>query len=100
MPLDFLKAVRPVVRHHHERYDGRGYPDRLKKNKIPFLSRILACADSFDAMTSDRPYRVRKLSPEEACAEIKNNSGSQFDPYIARIFIKTIQSHNYRQFPG
>jgi putative nucleotidyltransferase with HDIG domain len=100
MPLDFLKAVRPVVRHHHERYDGRGYPDRLKKNKIPFLSRILACADSFDAMTSDRPYRVRKLSSEEACAEIKNNSGSQFDPYIARIFIKTIQSHNYRQFPS
>ena len=99
-PLDFLKPVRPVVRHHHEKYDGTGYPDRLKKKKIPFLSRILACADAFDAMTSDRPYRLRKFTVDEACVEIKNNSGSQFDPHIARTFIETIQSHNYRQFPG
>jgi HD-GYP domain-containing protein (c-di-GMP phosphodiesterase class II) len=95
-PLDFLKPVRPVVRHHHEWYDGSGYPDRLKRRKIPLLSRILACADAFDAMTSDRPYRLRKLSVEEACAEIRNNSGTQFDPVIARIFIKTIQTQNYR----
>ncbi len=99
-PLDFLRPVRPVVRHHHEKYDGTGYPDRLKKKKIPFLSRILACADAFDAMTSDRPYRLRKLTVEEACDEIKNNVGSQFDPHVARTFIKTIQSHNYRQFPS
>jgi len=99
-PLEFLKPVRPVVRHHHERYDGGGYPDRLKRNRIPLLSRILACADAFDAMTSDRPYRAKKLTFAEACAEIQNNSGTQFDPYIASVFIKTIQSHDYRQFPG
>jgi len=91
-PLDFLKPVRPIVRHHHERYDGRGYPDRLKKKEIPLLSRIIACADAFDAMTSDRPYRIRKLTLEEALDEIRNNSGTQFDPCIAHIFIKTIQS--------
>ncbi len=97
-PLDFLKPVRPVVRNHHEWYDGSGYPDRLKKKRIPLLSRILACADAFDAMTSARPYRMKKMTAQEACEEIKNNSGSQFDPYIARIFIKTIQTHNYRRF--
>jgi len=91
-PLEFLKPVIPIVRHHHERYDGTGYPDRLKKEKIPFLSRILACADAFDAMTSDRPYRIRKLTVREALKEIRNNSGSQFDPHIAHIFIRTIQS--------
>jgi len=91
-PLEFLKPVRPIVRHHHERYDGRGYPDRLKKKEIPLLSRILACADAFDAMTSDRPYRIRKLTLEEALDEIRSNSGTQFDPCIARIFIRTIQS--------
>jgi len=91
-PLDFLKPVRPIVRHHHERYDGRGYPDRLKKKEIPLLSRILACADAFDAMTSDRPYRIRKLTLQEALDEIRNNSGTQFDPCIAHIFIRTIQS--------
>jgi putative nucleotidyltransferase with HDIG domain len=99
-PLEFLKPVRSIVRHHHERYDGNGYPDRLKNKKIPFLSRILACADAFDAMTSERPYRVRKMTLDEACAEIRNNCGSQFDPYIAHIFIKTVQTHDYREFPG
>lgn len=92
MPLEFLKPVIPIVRHHHERYDGMGYPDRLNKNKIPLLSRILTCADAFDAMTSDRPYRIRKLTTEEALNEIKDNAGSQFDPRIARLFIKAIRS--------
>jgi PAS domain S-box-containing protein len=91
-PLEFLKPALPAVRHHHERFDGTGYPDGLHKEKIPVLARILACADSFDAMTSNRPYRSRKLSVEEAIAEIKNNSGSQFDPQIAHSFIQLIRS--------
>jgi HD-GYP domain-containing protein (c-di-GMP phosphodiesterase class II) len=93
-PLEFLRPALPAVRHHHERYDGTGYPDGLQKERIPVLARILACADSFDAMTSDRPYRNRKLTVEEALAEIKNNSGSQFDPHIAHSFIHLISSQN------
>jgi PAS domain S-box-containing protein len=89
-PLDFLSPAIPIVRHHHERYDGTGYPDGLGREKIPLLSRILACADAFDAMTQDRPYRRRKLTIEEALTEIKNNAGSQFDPSIAHLFIKVI----------
>ncbi len=91
-PLEFLRPSIPAVRHHHERYDGTGYPDGLAKNNIPLMARIIACADAFDAMTSERPYRRRRLSIDEAIAEIKNNFGSQFDPDIARIFIKTIQT--------
>ncbi|MFA4842546.1 MAG: HD-GYP domain-containing protein [Candidatus Omnitrophota bacterium] len=93
-PLEFLKPALPIVRHHHEHYDGTGYPDRLQRERIPVLARILACADSFDAMTSDRPYRNQKLTVEEALAEIKNNSGSQFDPHIANSFIRSIRSQN------
>lgn len=90
-PLEFLKSALPAVRHHHERYDGTGYPDGLDKEKIPLMARILACADAFDAMTSDRPYRRMKFTTEEAITEIKNNSGSQFDPHIASLFIKLLR---------
>jgi len=92
-PLEFLNPAIPIVRHHHERYDGTGYPDGLEKDDIPLLSRILACADSFDAMTSERPYRRRKLNIEQAIMEIKNNFGSQFDPRIAQRFIRTLRAH-------
>jgi len=91
-PLEFLQPALSVIQHHHERFDGTGYPDGLEKDKIPLMARILACADAFDAMTSDRPYRRRKLTVEEALTEIKNNTGSQFDPYIARLFIQIIRS--------
>lgn len=91
-PLEFLRPAIPIVRHHHERYDGTGYPDGLEKDKIPLMARILACADAFDAMTSDRPYRSRRLTVEEALTEIKNNAGSQFDPHIAHLFIQIIRS--------
>lgn len=91
-PLEFLKSAIPIVRHHHERYDGTGYPDGLEKDKIPVMAKIIACADSFDAMTSERPYRSNKMSAEEALFEIKNNSGSQFDPGLAELFIKIIRS--------
>ncbi|HOU35994.1 MAG TPA: HD-GYP domain-containing protein, partial [Candidatus Omnitrophota bacterium] len=89
-PLEFLKQVIPIVRHHHERYDGAGYPDRLKGARIPLLARILACADSYDAMTSDRPYK-QKLSFQQAVREIRRNAGKQFDPAIAALFVKLLK---------
>jgi HD-GYP domain-containing protein (c-di-GMP phosphodiesterase class II) len=93
-PLEFLRPAIPIVRHHHERYDGMGYPDGLEKESIPLLARILACADVFDALTSDRPYRREKLTVEEALVEIRNSAGSQFDPHIAHLFIKIIRSQH------
>ncbi|HEY3921845.1 MAG TPA: HD domain-containing phosphohydrolase [Gaiellaceae bacterium] len=74
-----------VVRSHHERYDGRGYPDRLSGNGIPLAARIFAVADALDAMTSDRPYR-RAGSWREAAAEIARESGGQFDPQVVSAF--------------
>lgn len=91
-PLKFLEQGIPYVRHHHERYDGEGYPDGLKKEQIPLAARILTCTDAFDAMTSNRPYRYRSLSPEEAIGELRLNSGRQFDPAIVNIFIKILNS--------
>ena len=78
-----------IIRHHHERYDGRGYPAGLKGNKIPHLSRIITLADSFDAMTSDRPYR-EGMSIEKALEEIKRCKNSQFDPELADLFINNV----------
>ena len=74
------------ILHHHERYDGTGYPQGLKGKQIPFFSRIIAIADAYDAMTSERPYR-HTLKHEEAIEEIKANYGTQFDPEIAKKFI-------------
>lgn len=86
-PVAFLAPIRPTVRHHHERFDGRGYPDGLKGENIPYLSRIIAVADTYDAMTSERPYRPA-LSTELALAEIKRCSGTQFDPEIVKAFLE------------
>jgi len=85
----FLKKGLPIIRHHHERYDGKGYPDGLKGEKIPLLARIIAVADAFDAMTSDRPYR-KAFSPQEAIEKLKENAGTQFDPQIVKIFIDAL----------
>jgi len=85
-----LRPAIPIIRNHHERWDGTGYPDRLEKLDIPYLARIVAVADAFDAMTSDRPYHIGKRgrSPEEAFAEVEKQSGRQFDPDCARAFLE------------
>ena len=84
--MDFFKDIKGIVRHHHERYDGKGYPDGLKGDDIPIEACILAIADSYDAMTSDRPYR-KALEKEVALEEIKNNAGTQFHPKLALAFV-------------
>jgi putative nucleotidyltransferase with HDIG domain len=84
--IDFLKDVRLQMKHHHEKYDGTGYPDRLKGEDIPLGSRIIAVADTYDAMTSTRSYR-EGLKHEVAVAEIKRCSGTQFDPQIVEAFL-------------
>lgn len=83
---------------HHERWDGAGYPKGLKGEAIPKGARIIALADSYDAMTSERPYR-EPLSEEEVIAEIQNNAGSQFDPEIARVFVEKVleKQWDYKQ---
>lgn len=90
-PLTFLREGISLVKHHHERFDGAGYPDGLKADRIPVTARILACADAYDAMTSDRPYRSR-LTKEQAVEELRNNSGTQFDPRVTDVFLKSLES--------
>lgn len=88
-PMDSDKRVSTiskVIKHHHERYDGKGYPDGLKGKEIPHLSRIIAVADAYDAMTSDRSYR-KEIASSLAIEEIRKNSGTQFDPILAEKFI-------------
>ena len=89
-PLSFLKEAVPIVYHHHERYDGRGYPKGLKGEEIPLGARILAVADSYDAMSSDRPYRKR-LSEEECITELKESAGKQLDPRIVEAFLRVLE---------
>src|SRR5713101_3022716 len=85
--IPFLEDVARIVRHHHERWDGMGYPDGLSGKAIPTGARIFAVADSFDAMTSDRPYR-RSLLIDAARAEIDRCSGTQFDPSVVTAFLR------------
>jgi putative nucleotidyltransferase with HDIG domain len=89
--IEFLKNVCEIIKHHHERYDGRGYPDGLAGSEIPLGSRIICVADSFDAITSQRPYR-RPLTFQEAVDEVVRCSGSQFDPEIVDAFLKLRKS--------
>jgi len=89
--VPFLQHVVPVVRHHHERWDGQGYPDGLTGTDIPWLARVLAVADAFDAMTSDRPYR-RAMTMADARQEIIRSRGIQFDPEVADAFIRAIDT--------
>src|SRR3712207_6116878 len=83
-----MRDIRPIVRSHHERWDGRGYPDGLSAEAIPLLARVVAVADSFDAMTTKRPYNVGHVkTPEQAFVEVEKCSGAQFDPKCAQAFL-------------
>ncbi|MFH1760269.1 MAG: HD domain-containing phosphohydrolase, partial [bacterium] len=85
-PLEDLKESSEVIRHHHERVDGKGYPSGFNREQMPVRSRIIAVADSYDAMTSDRPYR-KALSIETALAELEKNKDTQFDSEAVDAFI-------------
>jgi hypothetical protein len=87
--VDFLRVALPVVRHHHERWDGGGYPDKLRGEEIPLAARIVAVCDAYDAMTSDRPYRSA-LSISQACRELLQKSGTQFDPRCAAMLVEVV----------
>jgi diguanylate cyclase (GGDEF)-like protein len=84
-----MDAVLPWIRHHHERWDGEGYPDGLRAVTIPLEARILSVCDAWDAMTSDRPYRSA-LTKREAAAELAANMGTQFDPAVVEVFLRTV----------
>ncbi len=90
--VDRLEAYKPsvaIIRHHHERWDGSGYPDKLAGEQIPLGSRIIGVADAYDAMTSDRVYRPA-MSTEEALAELQKGAGTQFDPHIVELFHRAL----------
>lgn len=89
-PIQELKEVARDIKHHHERINGKGYPDRLKRDEIPLVSRIIAVADAFEAMTSSRPYRV-KISKKAAVEELKRGCGTQFDETVVEAFIRAYQ---------
>lgn len=92
--VKFLKPGLSLIRHHHERYNGKGYPDRLKGENIPLLARIVTVADAFDAMISDRPYR-KTMNIQEAIEELKRGKGTQFDPKIVDVFCKMLEERNF-----
>ena len=86
-----LREIAPAILHHHERYDGDGYPSRLSGEEIPLEARIICVADSFSAMTAERPYRQR-MSLEEACQELERCAGTQFDPEVVRVFVEEVRA--------
>jgi putative nucleotidyltransferase with HDIG domain len=90
-PLGFMEREQFIIRHHHERMDGKGYPDGLKGEELDLLTRILVVVDSYDAMTSSRNYR-RNLSMDEAIQELQLNAGTQFDPEVVDAFSHSIQN--------
>lgn len=86
-----LSEVASIVRHHHERYDGTGYPDGLKGEAIPFFARILAIVDCYEALVSDRVYR-KGMAKKDALVIIQKNAGSHFDPELVKVFVKAMNS--------
>jgi putative nucleotidyltransferase with HDIG domain len=88
-PVTKLSRELPIIRHHHEWYNGSGYPDRLIGDEIPKLARVLHVADAFEAMTAARPYRMTPLTNEQALAELRKFAGVQFDPVVVDAFVRT-----------
>jgi len=89
---EYFKPAIPIVRHHHEQWNGKGYPDGLKGKKIPTGARILAVADAFDAMSSARPYRDA-INYKKIVEEMKENAGTHFDPEIVEIWLKIMEKY-------
>lgn len=89
--IKFFAPASDIIRHHHERWDGFGYPDRIRGEEIPIGARVLAVADAFDAMTSDRPYR-KALKPDDAIKELQEGAGTQFDPKVVEAFLRIFPS--------
>jgi HD-GYP domain-containing protein (c-di-GMP phosphodiesterase class II) len=86
-PIPQLRGVLPGIRHHHERFDGKGYPDNLKGEEIPMLARIISVADSYDAIVSARAYRPARTR-NFALDEVRQGAGAQFDPQVAQTMLE------------
>ncbi len=89
-PIRFLAHTRPIIRHHHERIDGKGWPDGVDGRNLPLVVRLVSVTDAFDAMTSMRPYR-QPLTYDRICDEMTENSGTQFDPDVVEVMLKLIR---------
>jgi putative methionine-R-sulfoxide reductase with GAF domain len=98
-PLRSAASLLSIIRHHHERMDGRGYPDGLKGEQVPMLARIVAICDAFDAMISDRPYRPGRR-PEEAIEVLRQGAGTQWDSRLVDIFVQEIVGVHSRLLAG
>src|SRR3954452_4251254 len=94
-----LQAVTAGILHHHERWDGEGYPSGLQGEEIPLEARVICVADCFSAMTSDRPYR-RGMTVADACEELEANAGTQFDPKVVRLFVEEVRKRDPQQTPS
>ena len=97
-PLEILEPAMPIILHHHERFDGRGYPKGLKGEQIPLGARIMGVANAFEAMICERPYR-KALHTEDAAREIERNAGTQFDPKVVTAFQKLVKHGHFRRLP-
>lgn len=95
--FEILSKEAKIIRHHHERFDGTGYPDALQRSEIPVCSRVIAVCDAYDAMVTNRPYR-RSLGKEEALAEIRRCRGTQFDPEVADCFVEAVEADTRDEF--
>ncbi|MCM8795534.1 MAG: HD domain-containing protein [Candidatus Omnitrophica bacterium] len=96
-PLQVIRPVIPIILHHHERYNGTGYPSKLKKEQIPLGARIMAVADAFEAMVYGRPYRER-INIEAAIQEIRKKSGTQFDPKVVEAFLRVVKKIKTKKY--
>jgi HD-GYP domain-containing protein (c-di-GMP phosphodiesterase class II) len=93
--IPILDAVAGIVRHHHERHDGNGYPDGLQGDAVPIAARIVAVVDAYFSMLSPRSYRPA-LTPEQACEELRRRAGTQFDPQVVEVFLAVLDDADAR----